>query len=267
MRFQVLGCSGAIGDGHHTTSFLIDDDIALDAGTGLGRLALDELCKIDHVFLSHAHMDHIALLPMLVDATLSLRDKPITVYGLEATLAALSDHVFNWQLYPDFRKISAHGYASVKFQAIEPGETLDVASARGNQSRRLCPIAVNHSVPAVGYHLSSGGGSMVVATDMTVSDAFWPPVNAINDLQYLLIETSFQNARLNLCEVSGHLCPSLLEGELAKLEGGPEITIVHMKPSARRQIEQEISALDTDFTIHFARDGDVLEFQGRKIAG
>jgi len=254
VRFQVLGCSGAIGDGHHTTSFLIDDDIALDAGTGLGRLALDELCKIDHVFLSHAHMDHIALLPMFVDATLSLRDKPVTVYGLEATLAALSDHVFNWQLYPDFRKISAHGYAAVRFQAIEPGETLEI------EGRTLCPIAVNHSVPAVGYHLSGGGGgSMVVATDMTVSDIFWPPVNAINDLQYLLIETAFQNARLNLCEVSGHLCPSLLEGELAKLEGGPEIYIVHMKPSARQQIEKEISALDTDFTIHFARDGDVLE--------
>ncbi len=258
MRFQVLGCSGAIGDGHHTTSFLIDDDIALDAGTGLGRLALDELCKIDHVFLSHSHMDHIALLPMFIDATLSLRDKPVTVYGLEATLDALSDHVFNWRLYPDFRKISAHDYAAVRFQAIAPGETVDLGG------RTLCPIAVNHSVPAVGYHLRDGGGgstgSLVVATDMTVSDKFWPPVNAINDLKYLLIETAFQNARHNLCEVSGHLCPSLLESELAKLEGGPEIYIVHMKPSARRQIEKEITALDTDFTIHFARDGDVLEF-------
>lgn len=254
MRFRVLGCSGSIGDNHHTTSFLIDEDILLDAGSGLGTLSLEALSKIDHVFLSHSHMDHIALLPMLVDATLSLRDKPIVVYGTEPTLDALSDHVFNWKVYPDFRKISSLGHAAIKFSVIEPGMPVTLGS------RHLCAIPVVHSVPTVGYHLSSGNGSLVVSTDMTVSDAFWPIVNAIDDLRYLLIETAFQESRLDLCEISGHLCPSLLGEELRKLERPVEIFIVHMKPSAKRQIQREIAALDVSFEVRFLADGDVLDF-------
>jgi len=254
MRFQVLGCSGGIGDNNNTTGFLIDDDILIDAGSGLGTLPLQALSKIDHVFLSHSHMDHIALLPMLVDSTLSLRDKPIIVHGTKATLKALSDHVFNWKVYPDFREIRSKDRAAVAFSVIEPQTPVSIGS------RRLSAIPVVHSVPTVAYHLDSGAGSLVVATDMTVSDAFWPVVNGIDDLRYLLIETAFQESRLDLCEKSGHLCPSLLEGELRKLERQPEIFIVHLKPSARQQIKREIEALDVNFEIRFLADGDVLDF-------
>ncbi|MBC8338097.1 MAG: 3',5'-cyclic-nucleotide phosphodiesterase [Rhodospirillales bacterium] len=254
MRFQVLGCSGSIGDHYKTTSFLIDDDILLDAGSGLGTLALDSLRKIDHVFLSHSHLDHIALLPMLVDATLSLRDKPIVVRGIEPTLETLSEHIFNWKVYPDFRKIFSMDHAAVKFEVLEPGTPVAI------DSRSLTAIPVEHSVPTVGYHLSGGTGSLVVATDMTVSEGFWPIVNAIDDLRYLLIETAFQNSRLNICKDAGHLCPSLLGEELRKLERAVEIFIVHTKPSAKKQIQKEISALDSTFEIRMLADGDVLEF-------
>ena len=252
VRFQVLGCSGSIGDNLNTTCFLVDDNILIDAGSGLGALALEDLSKIDHVFLSHSHMDHIALLPMLVDSTLSLRDKPIIVHGTEPTLDALSDHVFNWEIYPDFRKIRSGDHAAVKFSVIEPATPV----TRGRL--RLTAIPVEHSVPTVAYHLDSGAGSLVVSTDMTVSDAFWPVVNGIEDLRYLLIESAFQEARLDLCEITGHLCPSLLEGELRKLERPAEIYIVHLKPSARQQIMREIETLDVDFKIRILSDGDVL---------
>ncbi len=253
MRFQALGCSGSIGDNHLTTAFLIDDDMLVDAGTGLGTLSLGALSKIDHVFISHPHMDHIALLPMLIDTTMSHRNKPIIVHGTEPTLDCLSEHVFNWKVYPDFRKIRATDHAAVKFSVIEPATPVTI------EGRTLTAIPVEHSVPTVAYHLDSGAGSLVVSTDMTVSDGFWPVVNAIDNLRYLLIESAFQNSRYNLCEISGHLCPSLLGEELQKLERAAEIFIVHTKPSARPHIEDEIAALDSGFDIRFLSDGDVLE--------
>lgn len=63
MRLRVLGCSGGIGANSHTTAMLLDEDILIDAGTGVGTLSLDELSKIDHVFVTHAHLDHTAFIP------------------------------------------------------------------------------------------------------------------------------------------------------------------------------------------------------------
>jgi ribonuclease BN (tRNA processing enzyme) len=253
MRFRVLGCAGSIAGNRHTTSFLVDDDIVIDAGTGLGTLPLEALSRIDHVFLSHSHMDHVALLPMLVDSTLTLRRNPIVVHGIERTLKVLSAHVFNWKVSPDFREIRVEGHAAARFSEIEPMTPVDIGG------RGLTAIPVVHSVPTVAYRVQGGAGSLVVATDMTVSDAFWPAVNAIPDLRYLLIETAFQDARLDLCRASGHLCPSLLRTELRRLERPAEIFIVHMKPSAAAQIRREIAALDLGREVRFLADGDVLE--------
>ncbi|MBI1991107.1 MAG: 3',5'-cyclic-nucleotide phosphodiesterase, partial [Betaproteobacteria bacterium] len=43
MRLRILGCSGGIGRGLRTTSMLLDHDILIDAGTGVGDLSIDEL--------------------------------------------------------------------------------------------------------------------------------------------------------------------------------------------------------------------------------
>ena len=56
---RVLGCSGSIAAGSRTTSFLLDDDVLIDAGTGVGDLTLDELARIDHILISHSHLDHV----------------------------------------------------------------------------------------------------------------------------------------------------------------------------------------------------------------
>lgn len=79
MKLRSLGCAGGIGGELRTTSFLIDDDILIDAGTGLGELSLVELAAIDHVFITHAHLDHIACLPIMVDSVARQRKKALTV--------------------------------------------------------------------------------------------------------------------------------------------------------------------------------------------
>ena len=95
MKLRILGCSGGIGSDSDTTSMLIDSDILIDAGTGVGNLSLEELIQIDHIFVTHSHLDHIVFIPFLVDTVGFIRKKPITIYATQSTarchlLAAVS---------------------------------------------------------------------------------------------------------------------------------------------------------------------------------
>jgi ribonuclease BN (tRNA processing enzyme) len=105
LKLRVLGCNGGIGGGAHTTAMLLDEDILIDAGTGVGNLSLEALLKIDHVFVTHAHLDHIAFIPFLVDTVGCQREQPLVVHALPATLDSLQQHIFNWHIWPDFTKI------------------------------------------------------------------------------------------------------------------------------------------------------------------
>ncbi|WP_309477323.1 MBL fold metallo-hydrolase [Nitrosomonas supralitoralis] len=66
MKFRVLGCSGGVGIGAQTTAMLLDDDVLIDAGTGVGSLTIEDMFKIDHIWVTHAHWDHVAFIPFLV---------------------------------------------------------------------------------------------------------------------------------------------------------------------------------------------------------
>ena len=109
MKVRVLGCSGAIAAGDRTTSFLIDDDVLIDAGTGVGDLELEEIAQVDHILLSHSHLDHVLGIPLMTDAGLRLRlamgRGAIAVHALPETLDALQRHVFNGTIWPDFTRL------------------------------------------------------------------------------------------------------------------------------------------------------------------
>lgn len=254
MQFRVLGSVGCIGSKQLTSSYLVGESILIDAGTGLGVLEQKALEKIDHVFVSHSHMDHIALLPLLADATLESRRQPITVHGTEATLEALSNHIFNWHVAPDFRVLPSMDKPTLRFSPLQAGVPVQVDGCS------VTAIPVEHSIPTVAFQVDCGDGSVVLATDMGVSDGFWPVVNEIDNLRYLLLDASFENARIDLCRTSGHLCPSLLKQELKRFRGPGEVCVVHVKPSAMIAVQQEIAALETDRPLRFLLDGDTLEF-------
>src|SRR6185312_16450709 len=103
MIIRILGCSGGIGGKHlRTTSMLVDDDVLIDAGTGVGDLTLAELTAIDHVFLTHSHLDHTVSIPFLVDTMSGTRTTPLEVHALPETIEVLARHIFNWKVWPDF---------------------------------------------------------------------------------------------------------------------------------------------------------------------
>ena len=235
MKLKVLGCSGGIGGNLHTTSFLLDHDVLIDAGTGVGELSLTELAMIDHIFVTHSHLDHIACIPFMLDTVGFMRDGPLTVYASEETLDILKQHVFNWKIWPDFSKIPNANQPYLRYQAMELGETIVL------NGRKITSLPANHVVPAVGYHLDSGKASLVFSGDTTTCDALWKVVNKIENLRYLIIETAFSNSEKDLAIVSKHLCPSMLAEELLKFKRQAEVFITHLKPSEMELTMQEIS--------------------------
>jgi ribonuclease BN (tRNA processing enzyme) len=224
MRIRVLGCSGGIGGSLRTTSLLVDDDILVDAGTGVGDLTLDRLARIDHVFVTHSHLDHIACIPFLVDSTCWMRRNPLIVYALRETLDALRAHIFNWKIWPDFTKIPDAEKPCMVYREVQVGQAVTLGE------RRFTPIPANHTVPAVGYAIQGPGAALVFSGDTTVNDALWQAVNGIPDVRYLIIETAFSNKERAIAEASKHLYPELLAAELAKMRVSPEVFVTHLKP-------------------------------------
>ena len=152
MRIRILGCSGGIGAGLRTSSMLIDNDILLDAGTGIGDLALEDLRMIRHVFLTHAHLDHIAGLPMLVDIIYEEDfEEPLTVYARCETLDAIKAHLFNDVIWPDFAKLPDERAPMLRYVVCNPGDTVSI------NHRDFHAVDVAHSVPALGYTVQNSG--------------------------------------------------------------------------------------------------------------
>ncbi len=254
MKLRVLGCSGGIGGNFRTTALLLDHDVLIDAGTGLGDLSLAEMSVIDHVFITHSHLDHIACLPLLVDSVGFMRDKPLLIHATAETLAILQEHVFNWEIWPDFAEIPNLHQPVMRYEEIKVGETINVGG------RKLTPLPVNHVVPAVGFRIDSGHASLAFSGDTTTCDALWEAVNQIQNLRYLIVETAFSDAEKELAVLSKHLCPSMLADELKKLKLAPEIYITHLKPGEVELTMREISERVQGVNPKILQNGQTFEF-------
>ncbi|QHI98991.1 MBL fold metallo-hydrolase [Xylophilus rhododendri] len=262
MKVRVLGCSGAIARGRRTTSFLVDDRLLVDAGTGVGDLTLDEMAAIDHVVLSHCHLDHVAALPMMVDAVAARRSTPLQVHALPQTVAALRAHIFNNLIWPDFSVIPTAERPFIQFRTFEIGQTVTL----GRTSVEILPAS--HTVPAAGFAVSSAGGPAWVFTgDTGPNPAFWQRLKTL-DVAALVIETAFSDAEAALAEISKHLAPATLGAELRQIEraGKFPVWITHTKPAETELIMAEIASLprgaqgiDAALEIRWLKEGHVLE--------
>lgn len=243
MRVRVLGCSGAIASGCRTTSFLLDDDVLIDAGTGVGDLSLDEMARVDHVLLTHSHLDHVVSLPLMIDAVAARRlaagAPPLQVHALPATIAALRAHIFNDLIWPDFAAIPSIDTPLVRFVRFEVGDTIRI----GGKTIEALPAV--HTVPAVGFAVDSPSGHWVFSGDTHRNPAFWARVNRMA-VAMLIIETAFSDREKVLAERSLHLAPSSLAEELDQItcEKRYPVYITHTKPAETALIMSEIERFD-----------------------
>lgn len=239
MKVRVLGCSGAIAKDCRTTSFLIDHDVLIDAGTGVGDLTLDEMKCINHVLLTHSHLDHVAALPLMVDAIASQRMAPIQVHALQGTIDALRAHIFNNTIWPDFSKIPTPEAPFITFHPIVLGQTLELAG------KHIEVLAAVHTVPAVGYAVTVGKGYWAFTGDTEINPALWQRLNQL-DVVMLVIETAFSNRESGLAKRSLHLSPHTLANELDFIDKDKNypIYITHTKPFETELIMAEIQKFD-----------------------
>lgn len=242
MKIRVLGCSGAIARDCRTTAFLVDDDVLVDAGTGVGDLPLEDMERIGHVFLTHSHLDHVAALPLMLDAVGARRSTPVQVHALPATIEALRAHVFNGTIWPDFTRIPSPGAPFVQFCPLAVGQRMRV----GGKTIEVLPA--EHTVPAVGFALSTSEAPekcWVYTGDTGPNPALWTRVNQL-PVQALVIETAFAEQDAALAQLSQHLSPQALAQELSHIAPGHRfpIYITHTKPSQTGQIMDEIRLQD-----------------------
>lgn len=253
MQIKILGWAGGIGAGLRTTSFMLDDDILIDAGTGLGDLPLNQMTGIRHIFLSHSHMDHIAGLPLLADTMFGAHDEPVVVHAQEKTIKALKAHIFNWVIWPDFSELPNKANPCIRFDVMKPGEKATI------RNREIEMIPVNHTVPCVGYCVTGRNGVVVFSGDTTTNDTLWAALNEYDRIDLLFIEAAFSNNDLEISRISKHYCPQLLADDLKKLNHHPEIWLTHFKPGDEDLIYQECLDLIHGFSINRLSGGEVFK--------
>jgi ribonuclease BN (tRNA processing enzyme) len=259
---RVLGCHGSIAARCHTTSFLLDDDILIDAGSGVGELRLDELARIDHILLSHSHLDHILSVPLLADSVIKLRMgpgglpdlRPIQVHGLPQTLEAIKAHILNGVIWPDFSRLPSAAHPILTLHPFNIGDVLTFPSHNGEPDRTVHVLPARHTVPGVGFGVETPQGLWIYSGDTGPNPDLWKLL-AGQRIAQLVIETAFGNEEAHLAEISGHLSPQSLAKELAQLEGQVSVYITHPKPGEVPAVLSQIRALDTQHRIEPLREG------------
>ena len=255
---RVLGCSGSIAAGSRTTAFLVDEDLLVDAGTGVGDLSLDELLRIDHVVVSHSHLDHVLAIGLLADTVSRRRAAagrgPIEVHALPATIAALRAHVFNGVIWPDFSRLPTPERPLLRFVPFAVGDVL----AFGVRRVEVLPAA--HTVPAVGFAVQprEGAPAWVFSGDTGPNPALWQRLRVL-PVAHVVIETAFGDEDAALAAISGHLSPSSLAGELAQLASAVDVHVTHVKPGEVDAVMRQIAALGLPHRIHTLASGQRLE--------
>jgi cAMP phosphodiesterase len=260
MQIRVLGCSGSIGGECRTTAFLLDADVLIDAGTGVGDLTLDELCKIDHILISHSHLDHVLAIGLLADSVMRSRkgSKPIQVHALPATIDALRTHIFNGVIWPDFTRLPSAETPMLQLVPFEVGQTITLGE------RRIEVLPAEHTVPAVGFAVLGAPvakrGAFIYTGDTGPNPALWARLHGMR-IGALVIETAFRDEERQLARVSRHLCPSALGQELARLDHPTNVFITHIKPGEIDAVMSEIAALSSPHRIRALTPGQVIAIE------
>lgn len=261
MQIEILGASGGIENNVFSSSYLINSSLLLDAGTGLGRLTLEQQSKITKIFLTHAHMDHICCLPLILDSGFDKFSQPVEVYALPEVIAHLREHIFNWKIWPDFTELENEQGKVLKFIPLELNKAVEVITNDGQVS--LLPFPAPHTVPACSYLVTSAKDKKLVYTgDTTYTPDYVAQLNRLGQLDALLIECAFPNSLQELVEITQHLSPQLLEKLLNELTHLPkQLLVTHLKPSYTEELKQELQQqlATLECAIQYVQIGDIYK--------
>lgn len=237
MKIEVLGCFGGEALRCRTTCLLINDTIAIDAGSLAQMLPIERQLAVRAVVLTHAHADHTRSLPFFVENVHAAGGAAIDLHASQPTLDSLGRHLFNGDCWPDFTGIPDLRSPAVRFRPLAVGEPLEIEGVR------LTPVPVNHSAGALGLLIEQAGKAVLWSSDTGPTEELWRLANTTRDLQAVWIETSFPNADQELANLSRHLTPATLRREIDKLERQVPLFVHHLKPGRVEAILGELERL------------------------
>ncbi|HOI84087.1 MAG TPA: 3',5'-cyclic-nucleotide phosphodiesterase [Campylobacterales bacterium] len=255
-HIDVLGAYGGKGCGKNTTCFRIAQNIVIDAGNIIAPLK-ENAAAIEHIFLTHCHLDHIIDIAFLIDAFYAIKTKPLNVYGLKDTIASLKEHILNWKIWPDFSELDLLDKSdkSIMFHEINYGDIFELSGIR------IEPFATCHTVASCGYKITKDGRATIITSDTGVCESLLEEIKNTKNLKNLVIECSFPSRFKKLALDSMHLTPALLEEELGKLEKIDfNIYINHLKPFYESEIVSEINGIDILHNAVVLEDGSKIEY-------
>lgn len=250
MKLEILGCSGGVGHGLKTTTFLIDDSLLLDAGTGVELLKMDQMLAIRDVVITHAHIDHIIGLPLMLATIYDQHQQPIDVYALPEVIEALEQHIFNWTIWPDYTQLPENK-PIIRLHKVNVGDRLQL------QGKTIEVLPAVHPTPTVGYFIEHQGASFAFTGDSGINDPLWPILNQYKP-DTVIIDVSFTDEVDELARLSGHLTPSHLADQLKGFKHPARVLITHLKPGFEDTIMQQCRQLLPDWQIDRLHHGDLL---------
>jgi len=254
MKIRVLGCQGGILPGFRATSFLINKNILIDAGSVASELTLGQQDDVRHIFITHFHLDHTKDIAFLSDNAVGRGNLPITIYGTGDTTSGFTRYFFNEHTWPDFSEISSMGKPIVALTTIGMHEKIKIGDME------LLAFPVNHDVNGVGYLVRDKKASVLFSGDTGETDALWDIANAEKNLKAIFLETSFPNELQSIADASKHLTPQRLESEIQKFkrEDCP-IFLYHLKPRYYDLLKKEIFSLNNK-RMRILENDQVLEY-------
>lgn len=251
MDIQVLGAHNLETQSSKFVSLLIDDALVIDAGGLTSSLSFEAQQRLKAILLTHQHYDHTRDIPAL-GMNLFFQRSTVEVYSTQPVYDALATHIFDGGLYPNFLE-RPNDNPAIKFVVLEAYRPVQF------EGYSILALPVNHTVPAVGYQVTSPDGKTVFHTGDTgpgLADC-WQHTSP----QLLITEVSGTDQYKDWAAQVGHLTPCLLKQELTnfrELKGYlPQVLLIHMTPFLEKEIESEIStvAADLNASITLACEG------------
>lgn len=235
MRIELLPSSLPASDAQFLTSFLVDEAVAIDAGS-LGLVELVRQRRVRHVFVTHEHLDHIATLPIFLENVYEPGPQSVEVLGSAAVLDFLHADIFNGRVWPDFFALSRPDDAFLETSALEPF----VPVVRAGLT--VTPVPVSHGIDTLGLVLDDGRSAVAFPSDTGPTEALWKHLANVPALRAVFLEVTFPDSHATLAAESGHLCPASFAAEVRKLDRDVRWIVVHRKPRYAAEIAREIAA-------------------------
>lgn len=251
MEIQILGCSGGVGKGLKTTTFLVDGNLLVDAGTGIELLDMQQMLAIRSVVITHAHLDHIVGLPLMLATIFDEHQHSIDIYALPDVLHALQKHIFNWTVWPDYTCLP-EGKPIIRLHELNVGNVVGIAG------KVIEVLPAEHPTPTVGYLVSEGEKSFAFTGDSGRNNVLWPILNERKP-QLLIIDVSFTDAVEELAELSGHLTPNQFAEQISRFKHPAAIRVTHLKPGFEDEIMGQCLDLLPDRDIKALKHNELIE--------